>query len=161
MSEPDQQRHAEILSRHRIYDANWRRTKSGREYVRIKAAAERERKPKQTAAKMAVGIAIRNGTLVKPICCSLCLESPVFADGRSGIQAHHEDYGNPLEVVWLCYRCHADVHAVSKQKIIRTHCVSGHPFDENNTRYVGLKKECRACDRLRWQKRKEKVRGRK
>jgi ribosomal protein S27AE len=27
-----------------------------------------------------------------------------------GVHAHHEDYAKPLDVVWLCRRCHYDRH---------------------------------------------------
>lgn len=27
-----------------------------------------------------------------------------------GVQAHHEDYSKPLEVVWLCTKCHGARH---------------------------------------------------
>lgn len=43
--------------------------------------------------------AIIKGQLVKPSTCSKC--------GSSGrIEGHHKDYKFPLEVEWLCVRCH-------------------------------------------------------
>lgn len=50
-------------------------------------------------ARYAVNNAVRRGKLEKPNACQWC-----GAKGR--IHAHHEDYGKPLEVIWLCPRCH-------------------------------------------------------
>lgn len=52
----------------------------------------------------ALARAVRAGTVLKPSACSVC-----SSNGR--IEAHHEDYGKPLEVRWLCPRCHQRVHA--------------------------------------------------
>lgn len=54
--------------------------------------------------------AIKRGELVRPMSCSKCKQSKVFKDGRSGIQAHHCDYNKPLEVMWLCQKCHHQWH---------------------------------------------------
>lgn len=47
--------------------------------------------------------AVQAGKINKPSACSKC-----------GIECsphgHHPDYTKPLEVVWLCVRCHADEH---------------------------------------------------
>ncbi len=50
--------------------------------------------------------AIKSGSLVRPQACSKCKQTKIFKDGRSGIQAHHCDYNKPLEVMWLCQKCH-------------------------------------------------------
>lgn len=45
---------------------------------------------------------IRKGTIVKPDCCSEC------GGTQPRIEAHHEDYSKPLEVIWLCSPCHSE-----------------------------------------------------
>lgn len=55
--------------------------------------------------------AVEDGTLVRPDTCSACGRADEkFADGRSEIQAHHDDYNKPLDVRWLCQRCHHEWH---------------------------------------------------
>ena len=53
-------------------------------------------------ARIAVDNAIRDGRLIPKPCerCGFAL----------GVQAHHEDYSKPLEVVWLCTKCHGARH---------------------------------------------------
>lgn len=53
--------------------------------------------------------AIKAG-LLKPKSCEVCGDKGVFKDGRSSIQAHHDNYNKPLEVRWLCQRCHHEWH---------------------------------------------------
>jgi hypothetical protein len=43
--------------------------------------------------------AVNSGKLVKPETCSIC-----GSNGR--IEAHHEDYSRPLDVIWVCCHCH-------------------------------------------------------
>jgi hypothetical protein len=43
--------------------------------------------------------AVKQGAVLKPSVCSQC--------GHSGyIEAHHTDYERPLDVIWLCKKCH-------------------------------------------------------
>jgi hypothetical protein len=59
----------------------------------------RKYKELQAYCHLQVGLAIKEGRLVRPLGCSEC--------GREGdIEGHHEDYNKPLEVVWLCIQCH-------------------------------------------------------
>lgn len=53
--------------------------------------------------------AIKKGILV-PQNCEICGESYRFRDGRLAVQAHHDDYNKPLEVRWLCQKCHHEWH---------------------------------------------------
>jgi len=57
---------------------------------------------KQTV-RMAVHRAIATGKLRRPERCTQCRQSKT-------VQAHHSDYGRPLEVEWLCQQCHGRVH---------------------------------------------------
>jgi hypothetical protein len=57
---------------------------------------------KYKGAHNAVRDAVRAGVLVRPESCSLCGQVP--ANGR--IEGHHESYDRPLDVEWLCTRCH-------------------------------------------------------
>lgn len=54
--------------------------------------------------------AILAGRLVNPGSCEVCSWSGTYKDGRTGIQAHHDDYNEPLKVRWLCKRCHHEWH---------------------------------------------------
>ena len=56
------------------------------------------------SARMKVRWAIKNGKMVNPNICSVCHKNGEF------IEAHHKDYSKPLEVIWLCRGCHADLH---------------------------------------------------
>ena len=60
--------------------------------------------------------AIKKGILVARSECEECGSTSTFQDGRSGIQAHHDDYNRPLDVRWLCQSCHHDWHKSNKAK---------------------------------------------
>lgn len=58
--------------------------------------------PKQVAARMITKIAIAAGFLINPALCEKC--------GKKGkIEAHHPDYDKPMEVMWLCIKCHKNI----------------------------------------------------
>lgn len=65
----------------------------------------------QEYCRSAVRRAIRSGELVVPLKCSECgKELGTGADGRRLIQAHHYlGYSRPLDVQWLCAKCHRAV----------------------------------------------------
>ncbi len=60
-------------------------------------------------AREKVRLAVKSGRLFRPLICEDCFEEPrPRSDGRSGIHAHHHlGYEHPLDVRWLCARCHA------------------------------------------------------
>ena len=63
-------------------------------------------------AKQLVKEAVKYGRLKKPSSCEQCMAKPIPGiDGRSRLHAHHHrGYNCPLEVQWLCARCHKDIH---------------------------------------------------
>lgn len=54
-------------------------------------------------ARLRVKYAVENRRLRRPDKCSRC-GVPCYAE------AHHPDYSKPLEVIWLCRLCHAEIH---------------------------------------------------
>lgn len=55
----------------------------------------------KSAARRKVRTELKQGRLVK---------QPCVVCGDAEVEAHHEDYAKPLEVVWLCRDHHAWVH---------------------------------------------------
>src|SRR5580704_3739196 len=58
-----------------------------------------------------VKLALQRGVLVRPDACSRCGGS-----GNGRIEAHHEDYDKPLDVIWLCKSCHAHADGVKRYR---------------------------------------------
>jgi hypothetical protein len=96
------------------------------------------------------------GNIIRSDACENC-----GAEGKP--HGHHDDYSKPLEVRWLCAKCHKDAHlvlaaipvpltreAISGANGLKTHYKHGHPFDEQNTYIDALGyRHCRTCDRTR------------
>lgn len=62
----------------------------------------------------AVARAIKDGRLTRQP-CETCGREPEWLKvgpwaGHQVVIAHHDDYDRPLDVRWLCRRCHADHH---------------------------------------------------
>lgn len=77
--------------------------------TRISAALH---KPTKQNAHRAVEAALLAGHLVKPNKCSVC----GCSDTLHRIEAHHEDYRQPLNVIWVCTPCHRQLDAVRRKK---------------------------------------------
>jgi hypothetical protein len=60
-------------------------------------------------------LAVEKGWL-KRTPCEQCGANGTFSDGRSEVQAHHDDYNKPTEVRWLCQKCHHKWHSTNKAK---------------------------------------------
>lgn len=44
-------------------------------------------------------------------------KQPCLICGNENVQAHHEDYSKPLDVIWLCPACHAQWHKEKRRKV--------------------------------------------
>lgn len=55
-------------------------------------------------------VAIRKGIIKRKTHCEACNDTGTFKNGRTKIQAHHPDYNKPLDVLWLCQKCHHKWH---------------------------------------------------
>lgn len=69
-------------------------------------------KLQQRNARAILNRAVKSGAVVSQPCegCGLGGEWP---SNRRLMQAHHEDYARPLDIVWVCWRCHAKAHTHS------------------------------------------------
>jgi hypothetical protein len=93
------------------YLAQHRDRESRKRADRIHQQNRQQKYPEKTAAKLLVRRALEAGELSRPEACQRCGIVPKpLRDGRSAIQGHHPDYTKPLEVEWLCHRCHVAQH---------------------------------------------------
>lgn len=92
---------AKNREKHNKYVRKWqaknqtRVTASGRAYAK--------RHPEKRNAKNAVQWAIKKGLLTRPDECTVC-------EKQGQVEGHHEDYAKPLQVIWLCRKCHVARH---------------------------------------------------
>jgi hypothetical protein len=70
---------------------------------RANVARWQRRYPLGYRAHYTVRSAIRRGRLVKEP-CTMC-------GTTERVHAHHKDYAKPLDVTWLCAKCHRRIHA--------------------------------------------------
>lgn len=63
--------------------------------------------PEQDAAHRAVARAIKAGEIVAPDACTVCGK-------ESRLIPHHDSYERPLDVRFLCGRCHKQHHFAAK-----------------------------------------------
>ncbi len=69
--------------------------------------AYRKRYPMKYASHIIVSNAVRDGRLIPQTFCSCCKST-------EKIEGHHDDYTKPLEVRWLCEKCHKQWHRENK-----------------------------------------------
>jgi hypothetical protein len=91
--------------------AKWNRGSEGWGGARDGAGRKRlfeEPEELKNKARKLLHKAIADGLVIKPDACQLC--------GFDGfIEAHHHDYSQPTDVLWLCRPCHGKQHSVSDQ----------------------------------------------
>lgn len=78
------------------------KTEKGKEAVKRARKKYMELNPLRRSAHIAVGNAVRDGKL-KKLPCFICGEIA---------EAHHPDYGRPLDVMWLCKKHHQETHKI-------------------------------------------------
>ena len=87
---------------YREYDnVRWQQDNSRRAKQYERVQQWKEKNPEKYSAHIAVSNAVRSGKLVK-IPCEVC--------GAEYVHAHHENYSEPLNVIWLCPSHHRRRH---------------------------------------------------
>lgn len=101
------------------------------------------RSPEKVRARWMVRDALKYGKLTRQP-CETC--------GEPQAEAHHDDYSKPLDVRWLCSRCHAAVHwgerspRNTRRRSMRIVCNHGHQLTPENTYTLWSgKRVCRTC----------------
>ncbi|KKL77017.1 hypothetical protein LCGC14_2039150, partial [marine sediment metagenome] len=86
-------------------EANQRygKTNKGREALKRHEQKQHQPYPEKLKAHYILNNAIRGGEIARPFICESCFNER-FTDG------HHEDYSKPLDVEWLCKKCHTELH---------------------------------------------------
>lgn len=88
--------------------AEYQKTERGKEVKRRAILKYRKDKLKYVA-KNDLNNAIKYGRIQKPRSCSNC-------NVECSPHGHHDDYSKPLDVRWLCAKCHTDFHNVVREK---------------------------------------------
>ena len=105
--EYDRQRHyndPERRAANHEASRKWRR-KNAKRHTEL-TNAWRKRNPEKHRAYSKVARAIKSGKIERGACV-IC--------GAKDVQAHHHDYGKPLDVIWLCAAHHAEHHAEERE----------------------------------------------
>lgn len=114
----------ESLEQRREYYRNWReknkekRNKYSKKYKEKRLLWDpdyitrsvrnwRNKNPEANKAHKIVFVAVRNGSILKELC--FC--------GEYEVEAHHDDYSKPLEVIWLCKPHHVAADILRRKKL--------------------------------------------
>lgn len=84
------------------YERERSSTPARRQHLNQNAQRWNARNPQAYKAHYAVTNAVRDGRLKREPC--------LFCGGEK-VHGHHRDYTKPLEVIWLCPKCHHRLHA--------------------------------------------------
>ncbi len=90
----------------RVWAANYRASGKAKRYNNGRAVAWAKRNPEKHRAQWMAREAVKKGLIPRLLNCEKCGSSEL-------LQKHHADYSKPLEVVWLCIKCHHAVHKKS------------------------------------------------
>ena len=82
-----------------VYEQKRNKTEHRKERIVGYQRDKRARNPHKASAYRRVHSAVKSGRLNKKPC--------VFC-GNVKVQAHHHDYSKPLDVVWVCFKCHRE-----------------------------------------------------
>jgi len=82
---------------------SYSKTENGKKSTLKSKKRYRKTNPEKYKAHSVLNNAVQKRKIDKPKTCSMC--------GKSGrIHGHHHDYSNPLDVVWVCAKCHTEIH---------------------------------------------------
>ena len=81
----------------------YRQTEEGKKARRKAAQKYRNAHKDRIYCGHQIAWRIQRGKIIRPTECMSC--------GNTGfVEAHHPNYSQPLNIVWLCLSCHRDIH---------------------------------------------------
>ena len=86
---------------------DYQKTEAGKLAAKKTRATYRKKYPMAYVAHVITGNAIRDGKLFPETSCSVC-------NSTEKIEGHHDDYTKPMDVRWLCEKCHKEWHRHNK-----------------------------------------------
>jgi len=96
----------------KVSERGRRYRKNNKEKVHAKVTNYAKKNRHKLRAKGKLNYHLSVGNVKRPIACQKCGE-------EKKLDAHHSDYDKPLDVIWLCRRCHMERHVEeAKQKAI-------------------------------------------
>ena len=63
--------------------------------------------PEKVKARRVIRWLVKSKVLIPPKCCSICWKT-------RKVEAHHDDYKEPLKIIWTCRSCHFNIHRLCK-----------------------------------------------
>jgi len=84
--------------------AKYAKTKKGKDAVNKAKKRYLEHNLIKRASHIMLGNAIRDGKVTRKNTCETC------GTHSNRIHGHHDDYSKPLDVRWLCAKCHSKWH---------------------------------------------------
>jgi hypothetical protein len=99
-------RHRRTQEGPRLSDRKRNKTAKRKKHLAENAKQWRAKNPDKYKAQTALNNALRDGR-VKREPCLFC--------GADHVHGHHTDYSKPLDVHWVCPRCHHRLHALERK----------------------------------------------
>lgn len=78
-------------------------SEAGKATHRRSSEVQRSAHPDRIKARQTLYHAINSGRIKRPSTCEECSK-------KRFVHGHHEDYNKPLDVDWLCIKCHNKLH---------------------------------------------------
>ncbi len=87
----------------------YRKTKKGKDTYKRIMNEQYQRHTKKVLCRGKLYRAVKTGKVKKDSSCSYCGEI-------KKLEAHHNDYNKPLDVIWVCRGCHNNIENLLKNK---------------------------------------------
>ena len=84
-------------------------TKKGKERVYSSLYKSMKKHKEKQNARLVLLYHIKHGNILRPSSCIKC-------ERECKPHGHHKDYKKPLDVIWVCRRCHMDIHKLLRSK---------------------------------------------